>query len=146
MILVTFFCRATIQILVIIRASKPCFDNVKEYGLINVIYKERKTLYGKTFRNLWRINIELDILEQVWFICWVKFKCSSIKIPKKCIQVECKMICPISIEIDSRSATEQHEYNIYLVFEILIWILVQLNQLLMYCKFWLIIKLNFLEW
>ena len=50
------------------------------------------------------------------------------------------MICPVSIELELRSATDLHEYNICLVFEILIWILLELNPLIMYRKFWFIIK------
>ena len=84
--------------------------------------------------------MDLEILEQMWFTCWVKFKFSSIKIPKNFIQFERKIICPVSIKIEPRSATDLHEYNIYLVFETFIWILFEFNQLLMNRKFWFIIK------
>ena len=55
------------------------------------------------------------------------------------------MICPASIEIEPRSVTDLQEYNTYLVFEILIWILLEFNQSLMYRKFWSIIQLSWME-
>ena len=37
----------------------------KKCGLINVKYKEPKILDGKTYRDLWRIPIDLETLEEM---------------------------------------------------------------------------------